>query len=347
MSTATTVPAKQARDEARRFPRIDPLSVGFLAFVVLAPLVVGADDHYALTLLVTACIYVTFTLGQTLLLGFAGQVSLGHAAFYGVGAYTAGLLAVRYGTPFPVALLASMLLPALFAWLIGGRLLRFQPFYLAMATLVTGLIASEVFNAWSTVTGGPSGLSGIPAPSLFGISFDTPYSFYWLTAAIMLIALRSASSLVRTHVGRALKAVRSDEVVAASCGIDVAKYKLRILAISAGLAGAAGALYAYFTSFISPESFGLDLSILVVAMAVIGGLGSTRGAVIGAAFLVLFPELTRQYGEWRDMIYGVVLLVTLVFLPGGLWGLVSDVASALRVRVPSLRRRGPDASEAS
>lgn len=346
MSATATAPTEQAR-EAGRSRRIDPLGIGFLAFVVLAPLVVGTDDYYVLTLLVTACIYVTFTLGQTLLLGFAGQVSLGHAAFYGVGAYTAGVLAVRYGTPFPVALLASMLLPALLAWLIGGRLLRFQPFYLAMATLVTGIIAAEVFNAWSSVTGGPSGLYGIPAPSLFGVAFDTPYSMYWLTASIMLIALRSASSLVRTHVGRALKAVRADEVVAASCGIDVAKYKLRILAISAGLAGAAGALYAYFTSFISPESFGLDLSILVVAMAVIGGLGSTRGAVIGAAFLVLFPEFTRQYGEWRDLIYGVVLFTTLVFLPGGLWGLVSDGAGALRSRVPRLRGRGSDASEAS
>lgn len=332
MSVATTDPAHHASTSLRR-RRPDPVSLGFLGFVVVAPLVVGANDFYALTLLVTACIYVVFTLGLTLLLGYAGQVSLGHAAFYGVGAYTAGVLAVNYGLPFPAAFVVSMLLPAVLAWLIGGRLLRFQPFYLAMATLVAGIVASEVFNAWSSLTGGPSGLYGIPNASVLGLQFDTPYKMYWLSAAVMVIALAAAAALVKTHVGRALRAIRADEMVAASCGIDVAKYKRRILAISAALAGAAGALYAYFTSFISPESFGLDLSVLVVAMAVIGGLGSTRGAVIGAAFLVLFPEFTRQYGEWRDLIYGLVLFATLVFLPGGLWGLVSRGATSLRGRV--------------
>jgi branched-chain amino acid transport system permease protein len=318
---------------ARQRLHVHPISWLFLFGVAAAPFVAGTDDHYALTLLVTACIYVTFTLGQTLLLGFAGQVSLGHAAFYGVGAYTAGVLAVTYEVPFPLAFFGSILLPAVLAWAIGGRLLRFQPFYLAMATLVTGIIASEVFNAWSSVTGGPSGLFGIPAPTVAGFAFDSPYRMYWLTAAVMLVALWVGTSLVKTHVGRALKAVRADEVVAASCGVDVAQYKLRIFSISAGLAGAAGALYAYFTSFISPESFGLDLSILVVAMAVIGGLGSARGAVIGAAFLVIFPEFTRQYGEWRDLIYGIVLFATLVFLPGGLWGLIADAFSGIGRRL--------------
>lgn len=339
MSTTTAEPTRRAPRSIQRIPRPGVTTIGFLAFVVLAPSVVGADDYYALTLLVTACIYVTFTLGQTLLLGYAGQVSLGHAAFYGVGAYTAGVMAVQHGLPFPLAFAASIVLPAALGWLVGGRLLRFQPFYLAMATLVTGIIASEVFNAWGSMTGGPSGLYGIPSPTLFGITFDTPYKMYWLSAVVMILALCSATMLVRTHVGRAMKAIRADEVVAASCGIDVAQYKLRILSISAGLAGAAGALYAYFTSFVSPESFGIDLSILVVAMAVIGGLGSTRGAVIGAAFLVLFPEFTRQYGEWRDLIYGVVLFVTLVFLPGGLWGLISGAGDLGRRQADRLLGR--------
>lgn len=327
--TTTPVATKAQASGSRRLSRFNPLPLALLVVVVGLPVIIGTDNHYLLTLMVTACIYIVFTLGQTLLLGYSGQISLGHAAFYGTGAYVAGIMAVRYEVPFPIAFVLSMLVPAALAWVIGSRLLRFQPFYLAMATLVTGIIASEVFSGWKSVTGGPSGLYGIPAPRLFGIEFDSPYKMYWLSAVIMLIAVGSATSLVRTHVGRALRAIRADETVAASCGINVAQYKLRILAISAALAGAAGATYAYFTAFISPESFGLDLSILVVAMAVIGGLHSTAGAVIGAVFLVVFPELTRQYGEWRDLIYGVVLFVTLVFLPGGLWGVLVKAWNAM------------------
>ncbi len=288
--------------------------------LAMALLPFALSSSYYLSILVFVALHGLIATGLSLLMGYAGQISLGHAAFYGLGAYASGLLTTRaHLPPVPAAFLACLFTSAV-AFLLGVPALRLRGHYLAMATLGFGEIVYVVMNAWTGLTGGPSGLGSIPRLRLGGFVFDTDLKFYYLSWAVLLAALLASLHLIHSRVGRALRAIHSSETAAACLGIEIARYKVAVFVLSAACASVAGSLYAHFVTFVSPESFGIPCSILVVTMTVLGGRMSVWGAALGAAILTLLPETLRAIKDYDILAYGAILLLATVFLPQGIFG---------------------------
>ncbi len=314
-----------------------PATVGGAAFVALVALLpLALDSPYALSTMVLIGIYTIVTIGLCLLMGYAGQISLGQAAFFGMGAYASAILTTRYGWSGWVALAAAAALTGALAWLIGIPILRLRGHYLALATLALGVIVHIVLTEWKEVTGGPTGLPGIPRLAIGSLVFSGDLAYYYLVWTAVIVALAVALNLVRSRPGRALRAVRDSEQAAESLGVDVAGSKLRILVTSAVYASVAGSLYAHYMTFISPAVVEVDLSTRLVLMAAIGGMASIWGAPLGVTVVSLLslvlrevvPLLTR-YGsaEYEIIAYGILLVVIMIYVPQGL---VPAAASALQ-----------------
>ena len=297
-----------------------------LAFMAVAPWVL---PEYWLAQLTFVLIYSVVGLGLMLLSGFTGLFSLGHAAFLGVGAYTEAALA-RYGWPFPLSFAAAALVSAGVGVVVGLPALRVKGIYLAIATLAFGFIVAEVFARWESVTGGNAG-AHLQAPQAFGWKIDDDVSFYFVCLVVTLGATLCILNLLRSSTGRAFVAIRDSEISAQSMGIHLARYKTLSFAISAGLAGTAGALYAHKLKFISPDQFDILQSIDLVLMIVVGGIGSVHGAFLGAIFLITMPQaisLAKDYlpavvGQapgLQGTVYGLVLIAFVLFEPHGLYG---------------------------
>ncbi|MGA7562251.1 MAG: branched-chain amino acid ABC transporter permease [Desulfobaccales bacterium] len=274
---------------------------------------------YLLHLAILAGIYIILTVGLNLIIGYAGQISLGHAAFFGVGAYVSALMALRVHFSFPLAALAAMLAAAASGLALGLPTLRLKEDYLAIVTLGFGVILDMVFLNLD-ITGGPEGLAGIPSPSFFGLSFRPAGRYLVLVALAVALVLILTWRLVGSYHGRALRAIRDDETTAQVMGINTSAYKVAVFTLAAALAGLAGSLYAHYITFINPESFGLHTSILILAMVVLGGMGSMTGAVMGAVILTALPEVLRQFQSYQDLIYGALLVGLLILRPEGLLG---------------------------
>jgi branched-chain amino acid transport system permease protein len=274
---------------------------------------------YLLHLAIIAGIYIILTVSINLIIGYAGQVSLGHAAFYGIGAYASALVALNWHFPFPAAALAAMLVAGLCGLALGLPTLRLKEDYLAIVTLGFGVIIDLVFLNLD-ITGGPDGLPGIPRPSFFGLNFKAPWLYLVLVSVAVILVLILTYRLVDSYHGRALKAIRDHEITAQVMGINTPAYKVFIFTLAAALAGLAGSLYAHYITFINPESFGLHTSILILAMAVLGGMGSIAGSVLGAVILTILPELLREARSYQDLIYGGLLVVLLIWRPEGILG---------------------------
>ena len=297
-----------------------------LVALVLAPLVV---PEYWLTQLTFVLIYGIAGLGLMLLSGFTGQFSLGHAAFLGVGAYAQGVL-TNMGWPFPLAMLVAAVLSAAVGVVVGLPALRVKGIYLGMATLAFGVIVEEVLARWESVTGGNAGLHMKP-PAIGSFKLDSGEGFYFLCLVLAVVATLAILNLLRSPTGRAFVAIRDSEVSAQSMGIHLAHYKTLSFALSAALAGLAGALYAHKISFLSPDQFSVLQSIDLLLMVVIGGLGSVHGAFLGAAFLISMPQLISLGKGYlpeaigmapglQGFVYGLVLIVFVLFEPLGLYG---------------------------
>ncbi|MGB8992118.1 MAG: branched-chain amino acid ABC transporter permease [Desulfobaccales bacterium] len=274
---------------------------------------------YALHLTILAGIYIILTISLNLIIGYAGQVSLGHAAFYGIGAYASALAALHWHWPFPAAALAAILVAGLCGLGLGLPTLRLKEDYLAIVTLGFGVIVDLVFLNLD-ITGGPDGLPGIPPPSFWGMSFRTPWHYLILVIVTVILVLIATYRLVDSYHGRALRAIRDHEVTAQVMGINSPAYKVVIFTLAAGLAGLAGSLYAHYITFINPESFGLHTSILILAMVVLGGMGSIAGSILGAVILTILPEMLRQTHGYQDLIYGGLLMILLICRPEGVLG---------------------------
>ncbi len=268
--------------------------------------------------------------GLSLLLGYAGQISLGQAAFYGVGAYTSGLLTTQMGLSPWLGILAGMLLAAGLAYLVGLPALRLKGHYLAMATLGFGMIVYIVFNEYVGLTGGPSGFGEIPPLCLLGLELDSTLSFYYFTWALALLVLALSLNIVHSRPGRALRAIGDSERAAAAMGVDTARAKLQIFVLSGVYGALAGSLYAHFVSFINPPPFDVFFSLKVLMMVVIGGIGSVWGAFLGAALITFLPEWLSFLQDFDVLAGGIILLVVVIFSPDGLWGLGLRLASRLR-----------------
>ena len=288
----------------------------YLGALLLLPLV-WPDPHLH-HLMVLAGIYAILALGLSLFLGYAGQISLGHAAFFGIGAYTTAILTTRYSVPSFAAFWASAAVAAAVAYLVGRPILKLKGYFLALATLGLGEIFLVIVRESRNLTGGVVGIFGIPWFSVAGFSFDSYLKQYYLIWGVLLGLLLFAKNLVRSKVGRALLAVATSEDAASTVGITAAQVKIGVFVISAAFAGFAGSLFACVMSTANPDAFGLGLSILIVMMVILGGMGNLYGPIVGAIFLTWLMDILGGYQEYSLPLYGVILILLLIFFPEGI-----------------------------
>ena len=294
------------------------------AIIVIAPTAITNNYFYDVAILVGLNAIVC--VGLNLLVGYAGQVSLGHAAFYGLGAYGTALLASRYGWPSLAALAVATAAVALLAYVVGRPILKLHGHYLAMATLALSIIVSIVIATEDALTGGPDGMS-VPPMSVLGVPIQGERTWYWLIGACLFAAVWLAQNLIESPIGRALRAVHTSEIAAEVTGIDSARYKLMAFVVSAVFAGAAGALTAYYSGFVTPAKASFLHSIELVTMVVFGGMASTFGAVVGAAVLTVLPQVLTTLKDYEMVVFGALLMATMIFLPRGV---VPTLAGYLR-----------------
>ena len=293
------------------------LKFGLLALLVLL-LPLAFKGGYLMNVLVFVGINTMLSIALNLLLGYAGQISLGHAGFFGLGAYISGILSTNYGWNPWLAMPLAAAAVGVMAYLIGFPILKLKGHYLAMATLGLGIIIYIALNETVELTGGPSGLSGIPNLAIGKLSFDSDVKNYYLVWAFTLAMVLFSLNLASSRIGRALRAVHDSEVAARVVGVNARLLKVQIFAVSAIFCSLAGSLYAHTMTFISPAAFGFNFSVELLTMVVIGGLGSIYGSLLGAAFLTFLPEFLRAAHDYDIIIYGALLMVMVMFMPGGL-----------------------------
>jgi len=306
--------------------------LGVAAALLLAATAPGwVWNPYHLHTLIMAGIFAVLALSLNLLLGYTGQLSLGHAAFFGIGAYTSGLSTVKLGCSPWLGLLGALLLPAAAGFVIGRLALKLRGAYFVLLTISFAGCVSLVALNWMDLTNGPLGVPGVPPleialPGLPVLSLRSKPAFYYVVLVAVALAYLLCLALIRSRVGRALVALRENETLAASVGIDATHYLVLAAAISAGMAGLAGGLYAHYTRFVSPEVFLFTYTVTMVIMVVAGGKGTLAGPVVGAVLFTVLPEALRAATswQWQMLLYGVLLIAVLFFMPEGV--------------VPALRR---------
>ena len=283
--------------------------------------------EYLLHIAILIGIYVILAESLNLIVGYTGLLSIAHAAFYGIGAYVAALMALKLDSPFIVNLLCAIIISGLFGGLIGIPSLRIKDHYFVIATFAFQVITFSVLNNWVAFTGGPMGLPGIPQPVIFGLTIWSHVEFLVLVSVFCVICVWIIHRIVQSPFGRVLKAIREDEVFALAAGKNVAAYKVLVFVIGAGMAAVAGVLYAHYISFIDPTSFTVMESIFIISIVIIGGAGSLWGPVVGAIVLVILPEALRFVGlpssvaaNIRQILYGGLLVVFMLWRPKGLMG---------------------------
>ncbi len=303
----------------------------FAAAVLMTPFFLRGS--YFLNVFVFIGINTMLAVALNLLLGYAGQISLGHAAFFGLGAYCSGILTTQFLISPWLAMMVAGFCAAGLAFVIGFPILKLKGHYLAMATLGFGIILYIIFNETVGWTGGPSGLSGIPNLHIGSIHFDNDWNNYYLiwifTLGVMLLSI----NLSQSRIGRALRAIHDSEVAARVMGVNARLLKVQIFTVSALLSAVAGSLYAHTMTFISPVAFGFNFSVELVTMVIIGGLGSIYGSFLGAAILTMLPEWLRVFQDFDIVIYGLMLILITMYLPGGLISGLETMARMVRRRI--------------
>ena len=304
------------------------LALGLL--VAAAPWLVAAavprQQRYVLHVLIFTALFAALALSYDLVVGHVGSLSLAHPAFFGIGAYTAAILATTARWPFVADVAAAGVLAALVAALVGVPLFRLAEHAFAVGTLGLGLVASVVANNWVEVTRGPLCITGIPKPALGPLVIATLPAWYWLALVALVGVALLYRGLTTFRLGRAFHAVRDNEPLAGAAAINPLKYRLLAFTIAAALAGGIGALYAHYLSVMCPEEMTVALTVNLLVIVFLGGVGSLRGVLVGAVLFTALPEVLRLAPTWRLVIYGALLLVVVIRSPGGL---------------ESLLRRGP------
>ncbi|MFY8113885.1 MAG: branched-chain amino acid ABC transporter permease [Rhabdaerophilum sp.] len=287
-----------------------------LALVLAAlPLVFPSNYYFRVAALVN--IFALAAIGLNLLMGYAGQVSLGHAGFMGIGAYAVAIGASRFGLHGIVAMLAGAAIAGLLAFLVGRPILRLKGHYLAVATLGLGLLISMVLTNEAGWTGGPDGMA-VPRLELFGMRLRGPDTWYMISAGALVLGVILALNLIESPTGRAMRAIHDSEIAARVVGVDVAAYKLKIFVISAIYASIAGSLMAFLNGHITPDgTAGFLRSVELVTMVVLGGLGSVLGAIVGAAMLVILPQALTIFHEYEHLLLGLIIMASMILLPRG------------------------------
>ncbi|MGF2736516.1 branched-chain amino acid ABC transporter permease [Marinobacter sp. DUT-1] len=312
-----------------RFMQMRLRDLIILAVILFAlPLFLNNPFHYDLA--TQMAIIAATVVGLNLLVGFAGQISLGHAGFFGLGAYFTGIMTSNYGWSSVPALVVGAILVGIVAWIVGRPILRLKGHYLSMATLAVGFIIAIILNNERALTGGPDGmpvpaftvfgweLSPFGSYNLLGMELNGSEAWYLFAAVVLLVAVWLAQNLIDSPIGRALRSVHGSEVAARVVGVDTARYKSLVFVVSAIYASAMGSLYAHFQGFITPAVAGFDFSILFITMVVLGGMGSTMGVILGAVVLKLLPQVLADFQELETVMFGAILMLTMIFMPKGL-----------------------------
>lgn len=315
---------------ARRFSISQPkrLLAHGLGVAILLALPEFMPNAYVFRVVIAVIIDIPLALAQNLITGFTGMLTLGQAAFYGIGAYTSALLVMRMGAPWPVAFLAAGLVACVFGILLGFPCLRVGSDYLTLMTIGFGEIFHIVALNWMDLTRGPMGLPGVPPPRIGPLVFNTSQRQYYLYLVIAILCYLFMHRLTRSHVGRALIAIREDETAASTMGINVARYKLLAFAFGTLWAGFSGSMLAHFLAFVGPMTFSLNESLFHMQMAILGGLGSLPGSVLGAAILVSLPQIFQPLYEYRMLLNGALMVILMAWRPQGIMGTSAVAKSA-------------------
>jgi len=294
--------------------------------VIVAVLPYLVPTTFYLRIAALVFIFSIAVLGLNLLMGFAGQVSLGHAGFFGIGAYAVAVGPAHFGVPSWLALLLGLILAGVIAYIIGRPILKLRGHYLAVATLGMGILIAMVFTNEARFTGGPDGMA-VKRLVLFGWTARGSVAWYWISGVTLVLAVLLAVNLIDSPTGRALRAIHDSEVASRVLGVDVARYKLIAFVLSAVYAALAGAYLALFDALVTPATAGFLRSIEFVTMAVIGGLGSILGSIVGAALLTVLPQLLTVFHDYEHIALGFIMIVFMIFLRAGI---VPSLAQLLR-----------------
>ena len=319
---------------------------GALLLVAALLIPVLLQNPYILGIIVLAYIWAIATYGLNVLLGYTGQLSLAHAGFFGIGAYTVGIMTVNYGFPFWPSLLAAVVAASVIGFLVGIFALRTRNEYFAIFTLGVGFVIYLVIERWEGLTGGALGLIGVPYPEAIGpIEFEGLGSLYYLILAFLLLTIYISASIDRSLVGRSFRAVRNSEELAKATGINVGRTKQLAFTTSTAIAGLAGGLYATYIGFLGPAIVNVPTTFEILLYLLVGGMGSLSGPLVGALLVSTIFQFLQQFEEYRLVIFGPVLVFLVIFFPGGLAGLWSSLGDRLRAWRGS--REEPPAEEGS
>ncbi len=305
---------KKLRSKTVTVPAIVLILVAAIVFPLLTSI-------YQVNIMISALIYVILALGLNLVVGLGGMLHLGHAAFFAFGAYTYGLLYVNFGIGFWVSIPIAAVVAGLAGLLLGIPVLRLRGDYLAIVTLAFAEIVRIVLNNWSSFTNGPGGIKRIPRPPLFGVDFDLTGAIrytYFIALGMVIVAIFIVHRLENSRLGRQWVAMGEDSIASRAMGVNTTRAKLAAFVLSSMLAGVAGVVFAGKTTFINPASFTVWQSVLILSAVVLGGMGSIPGVVVGALILMLLPEYLRAFADYRLLIFGGLLVVMMVFRPGGI-----------------------------
>jgi branched-chain amino acid transport system permease protein len=284
-------------------------------------------NEYVFRVIIFILVTIPLALGQNLITGFTGMLTLGQAGFYAIGTYTSALLVMRFGVPWPVALLAAGVLACFFGILLGFPCLRVSSDYLTLMTIGFNEIIRMILLHWTDVTRGPRGLVGVPPPQIGSFVFNTSTRYYFLYLAITTSCYVCMHQLVNSHIGRALIAIREDETAAESMGVNLAHHKVLAFAFGTFWAGIAGSMLAHFIMFVSPTSFTVDESLLHMQMSILGGLGSLPGSILGATILVGAPQIFQPLFRYRMLLNGILMVALMIWRPQGILGTSAAAAT--------------------
>jgi len=325
----------------RRYPNLIAMVIVSIGLALIPQMI---QNNYILTILILVGQFTMLTVGLSLLMGYAGQISLGQATFYGIGAYTTAILGATFGLSPWISLFAGVVLASVVAYLIGMLIFRLRGHYLAMATLGMNVILFLVLTQEVEWTGGPSGFRGVPDLTLGSFTLTNDVHYYYLIWFFTLIVIGLSLNIVNSRVGRAMRALHTSEVAAEAVGVDTNSFKLKVFALSAAYSGLAGGLYATYLGFMSPGSFTISVSIELVVMAVVGGLASVWGALFGAGAVLAIEQWLRTAiktlipnasGEHEIIAFGLILMLIMIFLPQGFF---AGIVESIRTRLDNRRQ---------
>ena len=315
------------------------LIIGIITGIILLGFPFIITSQYLLRISIMVGIYMILASSLNIVNGFAGMFSLGHGAFFGIGAYTSALITIHLGIPFWVAMIASGIVAGIFGAFLGLATLRLRAIFLAFATLGFGEITRIIVLNWISLTRGPMGITGIPIPKILGLTFDSNIYYYYFVLLFLIFTIVIIYRLYNSRIGRSFVAIREDEIAAKSMGVYVFGNKILAFTIACFIAGMAGSLYAHFARYISADQFGINESFSILTMVALGGTGSIAGPLIGALTLVLLPEIFRFLVEFRMVLYGVILILVMVIKPEGIAGVKGIFSRPSNTMKPKSRKK--------